>query len=426
MKQLYLFSFCLFVLNAISQPVAAQFKLSAEIRPRAEFRNGFKAPIESGADPAFFVEQRSRLNATYLSEKFDVVISVQDVRIWGATSQIYKSDPSLFNVFEAYGTYKITPNHHISTGRIALDYDNARILGDLDWAQQGRSHDLVKYSYVAKSFKMDIGVAFNQDASTPEFNNLTGTYYTGVNNYKTMQYAWAHKQFEKGKISFLALNNGMQYAPDSVYFSQTVGTYAVPQIGKTRLELEFYYQGGKDGSGRKLNAYMVSAAWAFLRNKPVSLIAGFDLLSGDDPGTANNEGFMPLYGTNHKFYGYMDYFYVGNAHSNKGLTDINLKANIKTGEKSFLLIHAHQFFANTRIPGGEAQSSDYSANLGTEVDIVFNTSLGKDAKLVGGYSQMFQTKSMDVIKGKADTKGFQNWVWAMLVLKPTLFEGKKD
>ena len=221
MKQSYLLIVILIVSLASHKETFGQFKLSAEIRPRAEFRNGFKTPIEKGVDPAFFVEQRTRLTAGYISEKFDVNISVQDVRVWGATSQVYKEDPSLFNVYEAYGTYKITAKHHITAGRMALDYDNARILGNLDWAQQGRSHDILKYSYVAPTFKLDVGAAFNQDASVPEYKKLTSTYYSGVSNYKTMQYAWAHKSFEKGKISFLALNNGVQYAPDTVYFSFT-------------------------------------------------------------------------------------------------------------------------------------------------------------------------------------------------------------
>jgi hypothetical protein len=426
MKQLYFFFLHLCVFTMISFSAVAQFTLSAEIRPRAEFRNGFKTPIKKGDDPAFFIEQRTRLYANYQSEKFDVAISVQDVRIWGSTSQVYKEDPSLFNLYEAYGTYKITSAHHISFGRMALDYDNARILGNLDWAQQGRSHDLLKYSFIGSSFKLDVGAAFNQDASTPEFSKLTGSYYSGVNNYKTMQYAWAHKQFDKGKISFLALNNGVQYAPDTVYFSQTIGTYAVPQIGKSSLELEAYYQGGKDGSGRKLNAYMLSAAWSFLKDKPVSLTAGVDLLSGDDPDTEKNEAFSPLYGTHHKFYGFMDYFYVGNGHGNKGLTDLNLKAKFKSGGNSSLLAHVHQFFSNAKVPGGEAHPGDYSSNLGTELDIVFNTTLGKSVKLAGGYSQMFQSESMDIIKGKVDTKGMQNWAWAMLVFKPTLFESTKN
>ncbi len=424
MKQLDSLFICFIALIAICQQTSAQFTLSAEVRPRAEFRNGFKSPIENGMEPAFFVEQRTRLYADYLSEKFDMVVSLQDIRIWGASAQVYKSDPALSNLYEAYGTYKITSKHSFSAGRMALDYDNARIFGNLDWAQQGRSHDLLKYSYETSFFHLDIGAAFNQDAATPEYSKLSGTFYSGVNNYKTIQYAWVHRQFGKSKMSFLALNNGIQYATDSVYFSQTLGVYVVPQVGPTSLELEFYYQAGKDGSGNTLGAYMLSASWLFHKGKSLSLIAGADVLSGDDPNTGKDEAFTPLFGTNHKFYGFMDYFYVGNGHSNKGLTDLNLKAKFETGEKSTLLAHVHQFFANANIPGEGGRQGDYASNLGTELDIVFNTVLGKGVKFVGGYSQIFQSESMNVIKNQSGTRGMQNWAWAMLVFKPTLFESE--
>ena len=118
----------------LNTQVLAQLTLSAEIIPRAELRNGFKKPLESSLDPAFFVEQRTRLNTKFTSEKFDVLISFQDVRIWGAVNQVYKTDPSLQNVYQAWAAYKINPKHAVAVGRMELNYDNVRILGNLDWA----------------------------------------------------------------------------------------------------------------------------------------------------------------------------------------------------------------------------------------------------------------------------------------------------
>ena len=80
-----------------------QFTLSGEIRPRAEFRNGFKTLNTEANDPAFFIEQRSRINFGYKNEKLGFKLSLQDVRIWGNAAQIYKDDPALTNVYEAYG-----------------------------------------------------------------------------------------------------------------------------------------------------------------------------------------------------------------------------------------------------------------------------------------------------------------------------------
>ena len=60
--------------------------------------------------------------------------------------------------------------------------------------------------------------------------------------------------------------------------------------------------------------------------------------------------YAPKYGTNHKFYGFMDYFYVGNGHggtdaASAGLIDIYLKTAFKTGEKSSLAAHLHHFLS---------------------------------------------------------------------------------
>src|SRR5690606_36907009 len=123
-------------------------------RPRAEYRDGFKKLLPENADAAFFVEQRSRLNALFSSEKFDVYVSLQDVRTWGAVTQVYKSDPSLSNLYQAWAAYKFDSKNSLAVGRMELDYDNVRILGNLDWASQGRSHDLVKYEYKGESIKL--------------------------------------------------------------------------------------------------------------------------------------------------------------------------------------------------------------------------------------------------------------------------------
>src|SRR5690606_13774593 len=296
--------------------VMAQFTLSAEIRPRVEYRNGFKTVLPKDADAAFFVEQRTRLNALFVSEKFDVRLSLQDVRTWGAAAQVYKSDPSLQNVYEAWASYKFNSMHSIAVGRMELDYDNVRILGNLDWAAQGRSHDLIKYEYNGDGMRLHVGVAFNQDAFTPEPAKLSSTFYGVAGNYKTMQYAWFHKDWKQSGLSVLLLNNGVQSPADSsVTFTQTFGFYGTKNLGSTRLEYDAYYQVGESIASRDVAAYMFGINATFWNNRPSNVSVGADFLSGDKPDTSGkDEGFNPLYGTHHKFYGFMDHFYVGNPH----------------------------------------------------------------------------------------------------------------
>jgi hypothetical protein len=64
-----------------------------------------------------------------------------------------------------------------------------------------------------------------------------------------------------------------------------------------------------------------------------------------------------------------------------------------------------------------------SKSLGTEIDIVFNTKLADNVNLEFGYSQMFGTKSLEVIKNLENTNvsGMNNWMYLMISFTPVFF-----
>ncbi|GAB3532053.1 alginate export family protein [Pontibacter brevis] len=403
----------------------AQFTLSAEVRPRAEFRDGFKTVLTEEETPALFIEQRSRLNANYQADKLRLRLSLQDVRVWGNTSQIYKSDPSLFNVYEAYGEYQFAPRLAVRVGRQELDYDNARFLGNLDWAQQGRSHDVALLIYADTSgFTVHAGAAFNQNVPS-EPTKLEGTFYGGVDNYKTMQYIWLHKEASGAKISALFFNDGRQRAADStVFFRQTYGVLGEQRLGAIKLGGELYYQGGKDPAGRTVRAYL-AALNATLVTRLTPVTVGVDYLSGSDANDTRNRAFTPLYGTNHAFYGFMDYFYVGSNHGQAGrtagLADFYLKTNFKLGAKSSLLAHLHHFESPATVYSPVEGAGILSSRLGEEIDLMYNLNVSPDFNLKVGYSQLYATASMEALKGKPG-ETFNQWAWVMLTFKPVLFK----
>ncbi len=398
----------------------AQFTVVGEIRPRAEYRHGFKSLAADGADAAFFVEQRSRLYFNYFTEKYSFSLSAQDIRLWGENPQIFKDDNGFFNVYEAWGAYHFSDTWKIKVGRQALNYNNARILGDLAWAQQGRSHDALLITYVKNKSKLHIGAAFNQEDvdGLPEPTRLVGTFYSGVNNYKTMQYIWYNQAWDKGQLSLLALNNGIQTPDSLVNFSQTSGLVFKQKLGGTSLMVEGYYQSGEAPSGDDLAAYMlaVNLGWKIGGS---SLLLGGDYLSGQDRNSDQNTVFTPLYGTNHKFYGLMDYFYVGNGFGNVGLVNGYVKLGLKLGKKSTLNIHGHQFMSQTDLFDLEGNTT--SKTLGTEVDLVYNLNIDQAVNLKIGYSQMFATGSMELVKSGSKNE-LNNWAWVMMTIKPTLFK----
>ena len=408
----------------------AQLTIKAELRPRAEFRNGFKTLKEDGDKPAFFIEQRSRLYFNFKKERFELHLALQDIRIWGGTDQIYKSDPALTNIYEGYIRYHFNDKYSLKFGRQALDYNNARFFGNLDWAQQGRSHDALLFIYDDENTQsqLHVGAAFNQNVFEPA--QLFGTFYQN-SNYKTMQYAWWNKKLTDANISLLIQNDGRQVQADtSIAYRQTYGMIGDFKLGNVKLDGEVYYQGGKNGGNTDVSAFLL-ALHATAKAGQIPLTLGFELLSGTSIDDSKDKAFNPLYGTNHKFYGFMDYFYVGNGHgqapSSSGLMDIFLKANYKTGDKSSLLAFAHVFNSPAKIYDPESGFTEsMSSYLGTEIDLVYKLIVSKDAVFNVGYSHMFASTTMETIKGRGDSSKTHNWAWVMFAFKPTLFTTKKD
>ena len=412
----------------------AQFTITGELRPRTEFRNGFKRLHDKGVDPAFFIEQRSRLYMDYKQDKISLNITLQDVRMWGSTDQIYKTDPTLSNVYEARAAYDFSEEYGFKLGRQAMDYNNARFMGDLDWAQQGRSHDALLFMKrnPERNCELHLALAYNQQIPF-EPGKLTGNEYFGVNNYKTMIFGWWDKKFDDGEISVLFHNDGQQVAADtSVAHRQTYAVLGNYKIGEVLLDGELYYQGGKNGNDVKVNGLMVTLHGTIKTDiTPITL--GFEYLSGTVRGESNDKSFNPLYGTNHKFYGFMDYFYVGNYHGQagggrtSGLIDIHFKTNFRLNQKSGLVANLHYFASPVKIYEGQGTAGNtFGSTLGTEIDLVYTLAIAKDVKFNLGYSQMFGTETMEAVKGGGDKSAFNNWAWAMIAFKPQFFTTAKD
>ena len=342
------------------------------------------------------------------------------MRTWGSTSQLNISD-DFFSVHQAWGEYAISDKLSLKVGRQELVYDNHRIFGNVGWAQQARSHDLalLKYNKIGL-FQLHFGFAYNQDKE-----QLTGNFYTTPKNYKTMQFLWIRKEMDHMGGSFLLLNNGVQYVNSvgvsSVQFSQTLGTYMNFDLGSFKLNVSGYYQMGKDPSGKGLSATYLAAEivkpldWGLAPAFGVELLSGTDGNDLSDP-NARNHSFTPLYGTNHKFNGFMDYFYVGNHNNNVGLRDIYLSSTYKHG-KLTPMAALHYFMSAAKVPDPINTNNTLKNFLGVELDLVLGIAMGDHAGLKIGYSQMFARETMEAIKG-GDRKVLNNWAWVMLSFTP--------
>lgn len=425
MKKVSRFSQWLLAVALLAPALAtAQFKLSAEVRPRTELRNGFKTPTSTDFAPAFFTEQRSRLNVDYADEKYKLRFSLQDVRLWGQVPQIFKNDVGTSFLSEAWGQYFVSKTFSVKAGRQILSYDNQRFLGGLEWAQQGRRHDALLFikEDKEKGVKLHVGLAFNADADRPEPVYLQApgaNFYTVGGNYKSLQYAWYNKAFkdEKGSISLLALNATLQNADSTVSNKQTFGIIPRIKAGKVALAADLYYQSGKIGDN-SVSAFLAGMNATF-QTKVTPLTVGFEYISGkdDDDDSSDITAFSPDYGTNHAFNGFMDYFFVGPANGSVGVLDLYLKTKFKVG-KAALLLQGHEFLTGSQQLNGEGE--ELSKAMGFELDAVYVRKLTPEVTLHVGASMLLGTETLTTIR--SGNQKFNQWAWTMITFKPTLFD----
>ncbi|MDH5475174.1 MAG: alginate export family protein [Cyclobacteriaceae bacterium] len=415
------------IVSGVTQ-LQAQFTFSGEYRPRAEYRHGFANIPDTKQKPAFFTDQRSRINLYYQSEKYDVKIVLQDIRTWGSQPQLVANDGATTTIHEAWGQIKLNSWFSAKFGRQEISYDDQRIFGSVGWAQQARSHDAAIFKVNSNGYKVDVGIAYNQDSP-----QNTHSYYTVAPSYKTFQYIWAHKDFDALGVSFLFLNLGNQggtLIPQDykTYYQQTVGGRFTYKKDAFSANAATYSQFGEMTNGTtKLNGLLFSIDAGYTFAEKHTLVAGFEHISGNDEVTNvvnRNQAFNPYFGTNHKFNGLMDYFYVGNHLNNVGLNDIQFGYKGKFTEKFNAGIMAHLFSSDGNIEN-TINGGLMNRQLGTEIDITGGYKLYKDVSIAFGYSHMLSTDTMVELKNSGDKDETANWAWLMITIKPTFFTTKE-
>jgi hypothetical protein len=424
----------------------AQISISGQLRTRSELLHGQGTLLSKGDDPAFFTSQRTRLNVGYKGYRTQFYVSAQDVRVWGqdasTNNRLTNANLNGLMLHEAWGEIslldtnqtKLGKEFSVKIGRQELIYDDSRLLGNLDWLQQARRHDAILFKYSNAGFSAHLGAAYNQNRELK-----TGTLYDGVPNgyaagtngigtmYKSMQFAYLGKKLKQGSASFLILKDdfqkyylnetGVKTLSKGTWNRVTLGPYLQTKIGKNwNVNASAYLQTGKDKDGTSLNAYMYSVKGLYAVNRIFSFGPGFDHTSGTPVGSAKNRSFDPLYGTPHKFWGQMDYFYAANGFGKGGLSDLYIHSTIKASEKLSIQTDLHQFTSASQIRN--ASDENLSGNLGNELDIIATYNLTKTVSFQGGYCTYLSTSSLAQVKGVKNPQKMANWAYLMINIKP--------
>ncbi|MDO5615458.1 MAG: alginate export family protein [Cruoricaptor ignavus] len=405
------------------------FDLSLQLRPRTEYRNGAYRPLQKGEEPAILTNNRTRLTLDYANKDLlKVRLSLQNVNIWGQANQVQATDPTGgMSIYEAYADLKLGEQWNTKVGRQIISLDDERIFGALDWHPAGRSHDAVSVQWKNNKTQVQTFGAFNQNykAENVNINNPAGQYFSPVDAqpYQHLQMLYAKHQFApKAYVSFLANNIGYKnpaVEDGKVFNMQTFGVNYFGKHNKINAQASAYVQTGHSNSGQKKSAYLLSGSVGYQVMEPLNLTIGTDYLSG----TANNDTsgksktFDPLYGTHHKFYGFMDYFYVGNPHGNGGLVDTYLKISASLNPKFNMGLDAHFFNSAAKVYNANEK---LNSTLGSEIDWTFQYKIMPYATLVGGYSVFVDSSTLRFLKNTPNARNHQDWFWLSLNINPKI------
>jgi hypothetical protein len=199
-------------------------------------------------------------------------------------------------------------------------------------------------------------------------------------------------------------------------------------VPSDKIEKERFYE--------KCNETM--EAWVSYFNKPRTFgnedliinIAGVDLACGDELfavpakgkiGVIQHKvikGFNPIYGSHHKFYGAMDFFYVSTYVNGftPGLQNTYFGASYKPFKGLSLQASYHYLAMATQL-------IDIEKTLGHELEIQGSCKFTKDISLSAGFSYMTGTKNMEKLR-RASSDGRLRWGRISLNISPRLFTTK--
>ena len=393
-------------------------------------------------DRSHFLLGRTRINVDYERQGLQAHAVIQNKAVWGMSGN------QSLNLYE--GWVKLTAKNGLfaQLGRVALAYDDERIIGPNDFATAAKSHDIARVGYEGHGHKVHTILAYNQDGG----NVYNGTYYdSGAQAYKTMQTVWYHydvPEFPLG-ASLLFMNLGLQAGgykevedkivedednPPCTKYQQMWGGYLNFHPRYFTLEGSYYRQTGKvvteDKHYLPIKAWMASVKATFKPADSYGFELGYDYLSGDDyvpvayggPLVMVNHpelgGFTPLYGSRTKFYGIMDYFYES-AYSNgftPGLQNAFVSVFGKPTSKLNCSATYHYLAVATEL-------AVLNRTLGHSVELQASYQFSKDISLSAGYTQMYGTETMACLKQDGSSKRAR-WGWFTLAVSPSLFTTK--
>jgi hypothetical protein len=354
-------------------------------------------------DPDFATLSRIRGGVeASLMDWIRVYLQLQDARAWGSElNTLTDAGADNFDLHQGYADLGRTRAFSARLGRQEFALADERLIGAVGWSNTGRSFDGVRllgeasgtswtlfwYNVAERDSLLAVGL-------NPQLNQ-------GVNDDGWLLGGFAARQFGEA-TSELTFVVDRKAVTDESY---TANLRVHGRSGGFQYDAAGAYQFGPDRG-----AWFASAKAGFAIGRG-SVAAQLDYLSGDDDTDDDKtKAFNTLYATNHKFYGYMDYFlFIPEQLDQAGLVDAVLRASLNATEAATIRLDLHRFLT--------AEKRDDERALGTELDLVGRWRVAAPANLELGVGLfMPETLITTLLPAFSEDDKTTWWGYAQLVV----------
>ncbi len=410
--------------SKIHLPMIKGLTISGQNRIRGELHHNHYMPGDPLGDARYdYIHMRTRLRFDFeVTDHIDAVVELQDVRVWGqeGSTLTFNMGATGFDLKRGYVKVKDICDADLSleAGRFTMAYGDERIIGELDWFDQGRTFDGGRLSYHPEDFFIDLfAVRIREEAVFPGPGPLTDDQdMVGVYGGTRMEDAAAN--FEGYVIVFRDQGDLQGEHPISnlnrhTLFA-TVGARLFGDVELLDYALEAAFQSGEVAND-DLTAYAFSArAGLTLSDTETKPRIGVEInfASGDDdPTDMETETFQILFPTNHMHYGHADLAAWSNIIDFKVGFSFWPDENVKvTGDyHHFRLVDAKAGWINAA--GGTIRDRDGLAqfipactdeHLGDEVDVTLTWKPLQQLTFLLGWAHFFDGQFVRQTGGGGD------------------------
>lgn len=374
------------------------FRFDGQFRLRGE-ADGRTAGVDP--DAATLSRIRAGVHVSLL-DWIRVYAQLQDSRAWGTEGNtLTDASADQFDLHQGYADLGRTDAFTARLGRQSMALADERLVGAIEWTNTAQSFDGVRmfgeYRGVTWTvFWMNVAERDELLAvgPNPQANQ-------GINDDGWLIGGFATRKFGDVTSELTALFDRDAITDESY----TLNLRLLGRTGNVLYEAAAAYQGGPGRS-----AYFASGK-AGLAIGRGTVAAQLDYLSGnEDPADTETKAFNTLYATNHKFYGYMDYFLaIPGQLDRAGLVDAILRGTLTTSANTTVRLDLHRFLT--------AQKRNGERALGTELDLVGRWRIEQPATLEAGVGIFVpEDLASDLLPAFADGKNTTWWGYAQLIL----------